>query len=86
MQPRNVGLPRGGLAQRGRGRPGLGFVARAKPSTIEQGGAKSNEQFRAMLLGRSKTNGDVNEEQIAKNDEIASAAPNNPDSDMKDRE
>ncbi|KAH7136141.1 hypothetical protein B0J11DRAFT_547853 [Dendryphion nanum] len=64
MQPRSVGpakpVVRGGSMLRGRGRPGLGFAgSRAQTQGTGQGqgiegGAKSNEQFRALLLGGKK--------------------------------
>ncbi|KAF2022421.1 hypothetical protein BU24DRAFT_44463 [Aaosphaeria arxii CBS 175.79] len=56
MQPSRVSRPvaRGGTF-RGRGRPGLGHAS-ARPRAEAAGEAKSNEDFRSMLLGGKKDN------------------------------
>lgn len=53
MKPARVNRPapaRGGL--RGRGKPGLGFRAAPRATDTSNGEAKSNQDFRAMLLGK----------------------------------
>ncbi|KAJ4304757.1 Splicing factor [Kalmusia sp. IMI 367209] len=59
VQPARVNRPtatrggtRGGL--RGRGKPGLGFRAAPRAAESSNGDAKSNEDFRAMLLGKKE--------------------------------